>query len=441
MTMFRQASRSRVIRAAAATTVATGLLVTTAGLSPAFATARDPITAQPSFDCLHPPASCYTPAAFRVAYGIKPLLDRGVDGQGETVVVPEVASPPGDGSTNIRQDLATFDGVFGLPAAQLQVDNSLAHSASPYLAQGEEVEDTEIVHAVAPGAAIRVILFSPSAVGSPAGFIRAIATFLNLGAIEGNVLSISASAGEHYFTPAEVATINAALRADQAGHVTVLASSGDYGAISDLQPGQTTPVKEVSMPASDPLVLAVGGTSLSANRATGAYLSETAWNTLPQMPGGHSSASAGGFSHLFARPSYQNGVPASEATRGVPDVSGDAAFNTGMAIAVGNQNHYFLTGATGTSAATPLWAGIIALADQFAGRPLGFVNPAIYQIARTPAYSVAFHDITRGNNTTKIRKPPQTILGYQATPGWDPVTGWGTPNAQFLVPLLSLFTR
>ena len=169
-----------------------------------------------------------------------------------------------------------------------------------------------------------------------------------------------------------------------------------------------------------------------------------AWShstTLPQMPGGHSSASAGGFSHIFARPSYQNGVPASEASRGVPDVSGDAAFNTGMAIAIGGPGGYFLTGATGTSAATPLWAGIIALADQFAGHPLGFVNPAVYQIARTQAYSLAFHDVTRGNNNTKIRKPPQTILGYQATPGWDPVTGWGTPNAQFLVPLLSLFTR
>jgi subtilase family serine protease len=444
MITFREAARSRVFRAAAASTAATGLLVSMAGFSPppaGAAAARGPVTGQPSFNCLRPPVSCYTPAAFRVAYGIKPLLDRGVDGQGETVVVPEVATTPGGGSTDIRQDLATFDGVFGLPAARIRVDNSVAHAGTPYLAEGEEVEDTEIVHAVAPGAAIRVVLFSPGAVASPAGFARAITTFLKTGAAEGNVLSISASLGEHYFTPAEISAVNAALRADQAQHVTVLASSGDYGAISDLNLGQTTPVKEVSLPASDPLVLAVGGTSLDANRATGAYLGEKAWNTLPEMPGGHSSASAGGFSHVFARPAYQNGVPASEATRGVPDVAGDAAFNTGMALAIGSPGSYFLSGATGTSAATPLWAGIIALADQFARQPLGFVNPAIYQIARSRAYSVAFHDVTRGNNTTKIRKPAQTILGYQATPGWDPVTGWGSPDAQFLVPLLALFSR
>src|ERR1700722_9643806 len=206
MTMFRQAARSRVMRAAAATTAATSLLVTTAGLRPATAgaTVRGPVTAQPSFNCLHPPASCYAPAQFRVAYGIKPLLDRGIDGQGETVMVPEVATTPGDGATDIRKDLTAFDDAFGLPAASIKVDNSVAHAATPYQAEGEEIEDTEIVHAVAPAATIRVVLFSPNAVGSTAGFAKAVTTFLRLGVTEGNVLSISASLGEHYFTPAEI---------------------------------------------------------------------------------------------------------------------------------------------------------------------------------------------------------------------------------------------
>ena len=87
----------------------------------------------------------------------------------------------------------------------------------------------------------------------------------------------------------------------------------------------------------------------------------------------------------------------------------------------------------GTSAAAPLWAGLIALADQYAGRHLGFVNPAIYRIAQSSAYHRAFHDISSGNNTVQF--PPVTITGYNAGPGWDPVTGWGSPDAANLIPL------
>ena len=81
----------------------------------------------------------------------------------------------------------------------------------------------------------------------------------------------------------------------------------------------------------------------------------------------------------------------------------------------------------------------MALADQYAQRHLGFINPAIYQIARSPHYHQAFHDITTGNNTVQF--PPTTITGYQAAPGWDPVTGWGSPNAQVLIPLLARYDR
>jgi subtilase family serine protease len=91
-------------------------------------------------------------------------------------------------------------------------------------------------------------------------------------------------------------------------------------------------------------------------------------------------------------------------------------------------------GAGGTSAAAPFWAGLIALADQEAGHPLGFVNPAIYRIAQGPLYHKAFHDITTGNNTVSLNGV--TITGYEAGSDWDPVTGWGTPDAQVLIPLL-----
>ena len=106
-----------------------------------------------------------------------------------------------------------------------------------------------------------------------------------------------------------------------------------------------------------------------------------------------------------------------------------------LAISEGGQTYIRNSG--GTSATASLWAGLIALADQYAGHYLGFVNPALYNIARTPAYHRAFHDITAGDNTVQF--PPKTITGYQATPGWDPVTGLGSPNGQALIPLLARY--
>jgi subtilase family serine protease len=372
-----------------------------------------------------------------VAYGIQPLLDRGIDGQGQTVVIMEFANLPQEPSpqiTDIRQDLALFDTTFGLPAARLQVDTSLAGSASPWLAGGEEVEDAEIVHAVAPEAAIRVILI-PAWTG-PGSWMTALDGVLQLAQSQASVVSLSAILGEECFTPAEAAGLNSALQADQGHHVTVVAASGDFGAASTqcADFGMPTSVREVGLPASDPLVLAAGGTTLDADPATGTYRSETVWHTPPGVTSPQSSG--GGFSHLFPRPAYQDGVTGIGTTRGVPDVAANAAGRTGMvqAVSTGPGHDYFYPGA-GTSAATPLWAALIALADQYAGRHLGFVNPAIYRIARSASYHQAFHDITTGNST--ITFPQGTITGYQATPGWDPVTGWGSPDAKVLVPLIA----
>ena len=120
-------------------------------------------------------------------------------------------------------------------------------------------------------------------------------------------------------------------------------------------------------------------------------------------------------------------------------MSADASDRTGVAVVFSNGTRDTVESHGGTSASAPIWAALIALADQYAGRHLGFINPAIYQIARDPRYHQAFHDITTGNNT--VRFPPTTITGYQARPGWDPVTGWGSPNAQVLVPLLASYAR
>ena len=118
-----------------------------------------------SADCLASRPRCYTPHQLRVAYGIQPLLDRGITGCGQTVVLPEfppsaAGSPPA--VTDIRQDLARLDALFGLPAVRLQVVNTLAHAASPWLASTEQVGDTEVAHAPGPGAVIREVLIPSS---------------------------------------------------------------------------------------------------------------------------------------------------------------------------------------------------------------------------------------------------------------------------------------
>ena len=100
---------------------------------------------------------------------------------------------------------------------------------------------------------------------------------------------------------------------------------------------------------------------------------------------------------------------------------------------------YTIQGSGGTSASAPLWVGLIALADEHADRYLGFVNAALYRIGRSVQYHQAFHDITTGDNTVLF--PRRTISGYHAASGWDPVTGWGSPQASVLIPLLARYAR
>jgi subtilase family serine protease len=367
---------------------------------------------------------CLSPRQFRVAYGIQPLLDSGIDGRGETVTIVAPVPSPNQGLGDIRRDLESFDRTFGLPAARIEVVTSLGGSASPWQAAGEEVGDFEHVHAVAPAATLRAVLIPSSWAQSPANATADMLAALRLAVSHTDVASISWSLGEHYFTKAQVAEMHSILLRAAADHVTVIGSSGDDGWFPTPR-GWGGQVKEVSLPASDPLVLGVGGTILTANRKTGAYISETAWPD-----------SGGGFSHLYARPAYQDGVPGISTTRGVPDVAGDAGTIGGMALLLtgtnGGEPH--LISPPGTSGSAPLWAGLVALADQYAHHDLGFINPAIYSIARSSSYHKAFHDITTDDFATGTN-------GYPATPGWDAITGWGTPNAEALIPLLARFTN
>ncbi len=172
-----------------------------------------------------------------------------------------------------------------------------------------------------------------------------------------------------------------------------------------------------SFPADSPWVTSVGGTTLQRDGST---FSEQAWD-----------GSGGGFSRFYQRPAYQQILPPAVQNllgnrRGVPDISGVADPQTGLAFYLDGQ--WSLAG--GTSASAPLLAGIMAIANQMAGHPLGFINPTLYKLATSKAYAQDFHDITIGDNTN-IRA---NVTGYPAVPGWDPVTGLGTPNAAKLLP-------
>jgi subtilase family serine protease len=395
-------------------------------------------------------AAGYTPRQLEAAYGVLPLLRRGTDGRGETVVLPELAEPQFPlPASDIRRDVAQFDRLFHLPPARLRIVSTLAPSASPWQANGEEVLDTEMVHAIAPRAAIVELLVKATSLDNAASGVAASVAALRLGSSVGGVISISAAGqtgGEHCDTHAEVVALHAALQYAANRHVTVVAASGDIGAVGEpcrlfkgLTGGIFPPVKEANLPASDPLVLAVGGTALTAAHTTGAYVGERAWGLPFGEPGSQFQASGGGLSRIYAQPGYQDQIPGLGGHRGVPDVAATAASSSLAVVTSSGHGNYTIESHGGTSASAPLWAGLIALADQHAGRHLGFVNPSLYRIGRSAHYHQAFHDVTAGDNT--VRFPPRTITGYHAAPGWDPTTGLGSPNASVLIPLLAHYAR
>ena len=216
--------------------------------------------------------TCYTPRQLQVAYGIRPLLDRGINGRGESVVLPELAesqlSPPG--VTDMRQDMAAFDSLFRLPAARMRVVTTLAGARSPWLAYGEEVLDLEMVHALAPDATLVILLLPPTSLDDATNAVSAAIASIRLGSTEGGVMSISAAGqvgGEQCVSRAQAESVNGALQTAASRHVTIVAATGDIGAVAEpcdvygalTGTGTFTPVKGVTLLASDPLVLGVAG--------------------------------------------------------------------------------------------------------------------------------------------------------------------------------------
>jgi subtilase family serine protease len=397
--------------------------------------------------------ACYRPAQVQRAYNLPALYARGVTGKGATIVIVDSF-----GSPTIGGDLATFDAAFGLPAppsftiiqpagrvpAFNPADSTMVSWA------GETTLDVEYAHTIAPGA--RIVL-----VETPVAETEGVTGFPQIVKAEeyvidhhiGDVISQSFSATEQTFSArAAVAALRGAYADAQRHHVTVLAASGDNGAANaGLNESTYYTFPTTTWPPSDPLVTAVGGTQLHLDANGNRTAPDSVWNDSRSVAanqfifgdnGPSALAAGGGKSVLFSRPSYQDlvrGVVGQ--ARGVPDISMSAACNGAVDVyqSFGGQAGWFET--CGTSEATPLFAGIVALAVQQAGHSLGLINPALYLMSARHLPGLV--DVASGSNTVTFVQggTRHTVRGYAAGPGYDLASGLGTVNAARFVPELA----
>jgi len=345
------------------------------------------------------PAS-YTPPQVARAY----QWPANATGVGQTIGIIEL------GGGYKQADLTAYFKTLGLAApiiTPVSVDKGKSKPTNANSADGEVMLDIEVAASVAPGAKI-VVYFAPN---TDQGFTDAITTAVHDTTHKPSVISISWGGPESSWTGQSATALDAACQSAAALGVTITVAAGDDGS-TDGGTGNN-----VDFPGSSPHVLCCGGTKLDANGST--IVSEVVWNETANNEG----ATGGGVSNLFPLPSWQANanVPAPSVNaggRGVPDVSGDADPATGYSIRVDGQSMVI----GGTSAVAPLWAGLVAVANQQLGTQVGFIQPAIYA-AKAAA---AFNDITQGNNGA-----------FSAGPGWDAASGLGSPIASKLIPLLA----
>src|SRR5262245_41128298 len=379
---------------------------------------------------------CYGPAAIRAAYGVDSLLAAGFDGRGQTVVLIEAF-----GSPTLEADLALFDSTFDLPAppsiSQIHMPGSTPFDFNDDNQLGWAFEaslDVQWAHAIAPGARVVVV----AAKDNDDDSILAAQNY----AIEhklGRIISESFGESELDVSKKTLMDFERSYHRARAQLTSVLVSAGDDGATNPGADGNEKPFANVSYPASSPHVTGVGGTHLffgtnSNADPNGTYQDEVVWNE--EAIGG--GATGGGISAVFREPNYQRqGLPASvqstlNGLRAVPDVGYNAAVNGGVIVATTflGAPAFFLVG--GTSAGAPQWAGIVALANQIAGQPIGFLNRKLYLLGRAGALAGLTHDITVGNNTFA------GVAGFSARIGFDLTTGWGTPNVGMVLSMLSV---
>jgi kumamolisin len=322
-----------------------------------------------------------------------------VDGTGECIAIIELG---GGFNTN---DLTNYFNQLNLPKSPNVTAVSVGNgqnqpTGDPNGPDGEVMLDIEVAGSVAPGANI-VVYFADN---TDAGFLNAVTTAVHDTTNNPSVVSISWGSAESEWTSQAMTQMDEAFQAAAAMGVSICVASGDNGSTDGEQDG----LNHVDFPCSSPYALACGGTFLQGSGNT--ITNETVWNELANGEG----AGGGGISDFFALPTYQQnaGVPPSanpggRIGRGVPDVAGDADPTSGYQTLVDGQPDVI----GGTSAVAPLWAGLIALLNEDLGKPVGYLNPVLYQTVAPGG----FNDITSGNNGA-----------YSAGPGWDACTGLGS---------------
>jgi subtilase family serine protease len=393
--------------------------------------------------------ACYSPIQIRRAYGVPTLARRGVDGKGQTIVIVDSF-----GSPTASHDLAVFDNTYHLPPPPSLKVIQPAGKVPPYRPTstregwaGETTLDVEYAHAMAPGASILLVETPTSENEGTTGFPQIVkAEEFVVNHHLGGVISQSFSATEETFPTRHslLALRGAYLDAAKRG-VTVLAASGDSGAADVHFNGVTYYLHPVtSWPDSDPLVTGVGGTQLHLNAAGKRTAPDQVWNDTYNVAtnefifgdhGPNPLSGGGGKSVIFARPGYQNGVASVVGSRrGVPDISMSAACNGAVNVYQsfkGQAPGWYQV--CGTSEATPLFAGVVSLADQVAGHPLGPINPRLYQLLAQHAPGLV--DVSKGNNTVSFTQGGKldTVTGFSALRGYDLASGVGTVNAPLFV--------
>jgi subtilase family serine protease len=380
--------------------------------------------------------NCYTPRQYRRAYDLDPLYRAGITGRGRTIVIVDSF-----GSPTIQHDLDVYSKQFGIRSSHVQVvkwghvppfdPKNPDHTGWA----GESTLDVEMAHAVAPDAHIVLVETGVAETEGVTGLpemMDAEKSLIDRGI--GDVITQSFGATENTFPGfgrgdfSSIRKLRYAFEAAAAHGVTVLASSGDGGATDAMADGRTDyPYPVNSWPSADPLVTSIGGTQL--------HLDDAGDRTAPDSVYNDYGASGGGRSHVFARPAYQNAVRnVVGSRRGTPDISMTAAVDGGAWV----YSSYDPTAAGwdvygGTSESSPLFSGIVALADQFAGHRVGDIHRALYALYHGDSRLTGIVDVEDGTDNSY-----DGVTGYTAVKGYDMATGVGTLDAARFVPALAV---
>jgi subtilase family serine protease len=383
---------------------------------------------------------CYVPDQVEAAYSLPALYHRGITGKGETIVVVDAF-----GSPTVADDLLQFDQYLGLGTPPLRIVQ-VGHVPSFDSGNSDMIDwanettlDVEYAHAGAPDAKIVLVEAAEDDLQT-----LALAVQYAVQHKLGNVISLSWGETEQTLGQDFVSYYSSIFSQAASRHITVVASSGDTGAAGQDEKGNYYRYPAIIWPASSPYVTAVGGTRLNLNASGARNGLDTAWNDTYSSAvsnfyygndGPNPLATGGGKSAYYGRPGYQNGVRSVTGNqRGIPDISMSASCSVAVNVFetfTGGQGGW--TASCGTSESAPMFAAIVALADQAAGHPLGLVNPALYALAAKHAPGIV--PVASGNNTVSFSG--RTVHGYSVRHGYNLVTGLGTVNGQYLIPELA----